>query len=614
MAEKKKKSRIGAWIIVGVILVGLAGFGTGGLTGNIRSIGSVGDKDVTVAAYQRALDEQIRALSAQFGTQITFQQAQSFGLDQQALGQLILTRALDNEAARMGLSAGDMAVFDRIRAISAFQGAGGFNRDTYRFVLQQMGQSESQFEAEIREDLARTLLQAAVVGGVPAPTAPAEALVRYAAEARDVTIARVTSDALTAPVPGATEADLTAFYDENPDLFTLPEAREITYVWMTPAMIVDQMEVTDLAIETLYDQRIGEFVQPERRLVERLNFTDPANAEDAAARLADGSADFEDIVTERGLALADVDLGDIGREDLPAQAADDVFAATPGAIVGPIATGTGAALFRVNAVLAAEEVTLDEVRDDLRAELAAEAAREVINQEYDRITDLMAGGASLEDLAAGTDLALGQISWTADVTDGIAAYESFRDAAASVTEGALPRLQVLSDGGVFALRLDGITPAAVPPLDDIRADVAASWQEAATQRAIIARAEELAAELTPGMDMEELGLTSRLESGLTRRSFVEATPEGFNAVLFAMTEGEIRVVDAGDSALILRLDAISAADPTATDQAAQRAAIGDSLAASIAQDLFDAYATHIRQNTRIDINQSTVNAVNAQLQ
>ena len=588
----------------------LAGFGTGGLTNNIRTLGTVGDKDITVAAYQRTLDQQIRALSAQFGTQISFQQAQAFGIDRQALSQVVQTRTLDNEAAQIGISAGDLAVFDRISAIGAFQSAGGFNRDTYRLVLQQSGQSESEFEAEIREDLARTLLQAAIVSGVPGAAAPADALVRYVAEARDVTLLRVSADMLTAPIPGATDADIAAFYADNGDNFMLPEAREITYAWMTPAMILDRMEVTDLAIETLYQDRIADFVQPERRLVERLNYADPAAAQVAADRLASGDATFDALVTERGLTLADVDMGDLGRDELPADTADAVFTATPGDVVGPFPTTLGAALFRVNAVLNAQETTLDEAADDLRAELAAEAARSVINDDFDRITDLLAGGATLEDLAERTDLVLGQISWTPDVTDGIAAYDNFRAAAEALTEGAFPQLEVLSDGGVFALRLDSVTPARVPPLDDIRADVTALWQLQAQQDAVLARAAEIAADA----DLAALGLTPRVESNLTRRSFVEGTPEGFNDAVFALAPGEARVVDAGDGALIVRLDAITDADPTATDQAAQRASISDSIAAGIAQDLFDAYVQAVQQATRITINQATVDAVNAQLQ
>ncbi len=231
---KKDKPRYGAWIIVGVMLLGLAGFGSGGLSGNIRNIGTVGDKEVTVASYQRALNDQIRAVSAQFGQQITFQQAQAFGIDQVALSQVVLLRTLDNEADQLGISVGDERVFERLQAIPSFQGAGGFNRETYRLALQQSGQTAAEFEADIREETARTLLQAAVVSGVPAPSAYADAMVQYISESRSITWAVVDAADLTAPVPGATPAAQQEYYDANPAEFTLPEARNITYAWLTP--------------------------------------------------------------------------------------------------------------------------------------------------------------------------------------------------------------------------------------------------------------------------------------------------------------------------------------------------------------------------------------------
>ena len=118
---KKGERRYGAWIIVGVILIGLAGFGTGGLSGNVRSIGTVGEKEISVASYQRAMNEQLRALSAQAGQAISFQQAQAFGLDQAALGQLVLTRVLDNEATQLGISAGAERKSVRISRVHCYK-------------------------------------------------------------------------------------------------------------------------------------------------------------------------------------------------------------------------------------------------------------------------------------------------------------------------------------------------------------------------------------------------------------------------------------------------------------------------------------------------------------
>ncbi|MCK0094709.1 SurA N-terminal domain-containing protein [Yoonia sp. F2084L] len=610
---KKDKPRYGAWIIVGVILLGLAGFGTGGLSGNIRNIGTVGDKDVTVASYQRALNEQIRALSAQFGQQISFQQAQAFGIDQVALSQVVLLRTLDNEASQLGVSVGDARVFERLQAIPSFQGAGGFNRDTYRLALQQTGQTAEEFETGIREETARTLLQAAVVSGIPAPDAYADALVQYISENRSITWAVVDASDLTAPVPGATPAAQQEYYDANPAEFTLPEARNITYVWLTPNMILDDMVVTDEAVSALYNQRIAEFVQPERRLVERLVYLNQERANDAMARLDAGEITFEDLVAERGLTLADIDLGDVSQEDLRS-AGEAVFAADAGDVVGPFNSPLGPALFRMNAVLASQETSLEEAAPALRDELAADAAREYINDSADPIVDLLAGGATMADLAERTDMRLGTIEWTPDNTDGIAAYDAFRREAAAVQEGQFAEIYDLADGGIFALTLDGITPPTLQPLDDVRDAVSAAWQDQARQEAVIALAEEIAADILPLTGFETVGLEPTVEEGMTRRTFIEGTPPDFNDQIFAMAIGDVRVVDAEDRALVVRLDNIAAPDLNDESVVAQRDAVAETARAGIAQDIFDAYANALRQQTEQSLNQQTINAVNAQFQ
>ncbi|MGJ8588756.1 MAG: peptidyl-prolyl cis-trans isomerase [Yoonia sp.] len=608
---KKDKPRYGAWIIVGVVLLGLAGFGSGGLSGNIRNIGTVGDKEVTVASYQRALNDQIRAVSAQFGQQITFQQAQAFGIDQVALSQVVLLRTLDNEADQLGISVGDERVFERLQAIPSFQGAGGFNRETYRLALQQSGQSAAEFEANIREETARTLLQGAVVSGVPAPTAYADAMVQYISESRSITWAVVDAADLTAPVRGATPAAQQEYYDANPAEFTLPEARNITYAWLTPTMILDEMVVPDEAVARLYNERIAEFVQPERRLVERLVYLDQARAEEAIARVNAGEASFEDLVAERGLSLTDVDLGDVSQEELRA-AGDAVFAAESGDVVGPFNSSLGPALFRMNAVLSEQVTTLEEATPDLREELAAEAAREYINDRTDAIIDLLAGGATMADIAERTEMELGTINWTPENTDGIAAYDAFREAAATVQQGAFPEIIDLADGGIFALTLDGITPPTLQPIDDVRDAVSEAWQAQARQEAILARADEIAADILPLTGFETVGLQPVVEEGLTRRSFVEGTPPNFNDELFDMEIGEVRVIDAFDRALIVRLDNIAAPDLSDPSVIAQRDALAENARAGISQDIFDAYATSVQQRTETSLNQQTINAVNAQ--
>ena len=614
MAEKKKRTPVAVWIVMILVVGGLLGFGTGGLSGSVQRIGTAGDKDISVAAYQSALNDQLRSLEAQVGSRVTFQQAQSMGLDRAVLGQVVTQRTLDNEAAVLGVSVGDMRVRDEVLRNPAFQSlSGSFDRTAYANALRRVGLTETAYETSIRDEIARTLLQGAVVGGITAAPVYAETLASYLGETRDITLAQVTADNLTAPVPGATEAELQAFYDENPEMFTTPEVRRITYAMLTPDMLADKVTIDDAQVQALYDQRIDQFVQPERRLVERLVFATAEEASAAQERLEGEELTFDALVAERGLALSDVDLGDVAIGDLGA-AGEAVFAAAAGDVVGPIDSDLGPALFRVNAVLAAEETPFAEAEPELRAELATDQARRVIQADAETINDLIAGGATLEDLANRTDLELSTLDFTADSTEGPAAYEAFRNAAAAATEGAFPKLVPLDDGGIFALRLDGITPPAVEPMAEVRDQLSAAWQAAAEKTAILTRAEEIAAGANAQTDLAAEGLLPETQANLTRGSFVADTPEDFMRTVFEMEAGDLRALPTETGAVIVRLDAVTEADLSTDRLAAQVADIEAQAAASLSQDVFDAYAEAVRARTDVTIDQAAVNAVNAQLQ
>lgn len=609
-----KGSKVFVWIILGLIFVGLMGFGTVNLTGSATRLGTVGDKDISINRYYRTLSEQLNAFSAQVGTTVSFTQAQGLGLDRQVLNDLVNQRVLDNAAFELGLSVGDERVREQVLNISAFQGFDGkFDRAAYADTLKRIGESEAQFEAGLREEMARTMVQAAILGGVAPSEAYADLLLGYVSERRDATYAVIDPAVVLEPLAEPTEAELTAYYDAHPEDFTIPETKEITFAWLTPEMLMDKVEVDEQALRDLYAERADDYIFPERRLVERLVFADTASAEAALARLSSGELTFEDLVAERGLSLSDADMGDVAEADLgPAGAG--VFGAETGAVVGPLETNLGPALFRVNAVLAAEETTFEEARDDLRAELATSRARRMISDAVESLADLVAGGATVEDLAERSDLELGTIAFNSDVTDGIAAYDSFRIAAAATEIGDYPEIIETADGGVFALRVDALREPALQEQVDVADSVRAGWQKDAESKALLNAAEDLAARLAAGETFEALGLTAIAEPNLTRRSFLDGVPANLVPTIFEMSQGETRAIAAEGVTVVVMLDAIKEPDLNDADTIAQRQSLLDQSAADLSQDLFDATLATIRKNTEITLDQAAINAVHTQLQ
>lgn len=615
MAARSGTSRIFVWILLGLLIIGLAGFGATNLTGTVRTVGEVGDEPIEAQAYARALQNELRALTQQRGSAVTFQEAREAGVDQQVLGRLIVQAALDHEADRLGLSVGDAVLAEQIAEIQAFQGPDGdFDREAYRFALENAGLTEAEFEEDLRDETARSILQSAIRAATPAPEGYVSTLIDFLAERRSFTWARLGPGALDAPVPAPDEAQLRRFYEENTDRFMRPERKSITYAWLTPEMILDTVEVDEAALRDLYERRAAQYRQPERRLVERLAYPDEAAARAAREAIEAGETSFEAEVEARGLSLSDVDLGDVTRRDL-GEASERVFAAETGAVVGPLPSSLGPALFRINGALAAQETSFEEARPELREELAADRARRVLANQAESFDDMLAGGATLEELADDTEMRLGSIDWHSGMSEGIAAYPAFREAASAVTQDDYPEIVGLEDGGLFALRLDAVTPPAPAPFEEVAGEATLLWEQQEIRARLSEQAEELAQSLREGRDFAGVGLEGATEvEGVTRGGQVQGLPGGFSETVFDMEPGEVRLVPDGAAVILVRLDEIAAPDPDAGDIAALREQVAAQAGSSLAGDLLEYYARDVQMRAGITLDQAAINAVHASFQ
>ncbi|WP_272858065.1 SurA N-terminal domain-containing protein [Paracoccus stylophorae] len=645
------------WILMGLLILGLGGFGVTSFSGGSAEIGAVGETKVTADEYARSLRNELNAYSRQTGQPMTMAQAQAMGLPQAVQAQLFTAAALEEQARRIGVSVGDDRVRQTILNADAFKGPNGsFDRTAYTQVLRREGMSEAEFERAIRTEEARLLIQRAVVGGVVAPPTMVNQSAAWLLETRDLSWFELSEDQLTSPVAQPDRDTLESWHQANADRFTAPEMRRLSYVWLTPEMLTDEVQLDEDALRDAYEANIDQYRQPERRMVGRLVFPTREEAEQAKAAIDSGSRQFESFVAARGLTLDDVDLGEVTREDLGA-AGEAVFALEQPGVVGPVDTALGPALFSMNAILDPIEIPFEDARAALSEEAALDRATRMIDDRSAEFEDLLAGGATLEQVVEETPMQLGQIDWNADdapAEGSIAGYQAFRDRAAQITEADFPELVRLDDGGVFALRLDSIVPPTLKPFDEVRDQVAADWLAAEKHRQLLALAEELklqaasAAAPAPDVPPAPEGSGSRVatpesqedgqddgqggapaatadaggaaldwtqETGLTRDGWIEGVPPEIVSHVFTIDRpGEIEIVDADNRVFLVRLDAIHEADLSDQDAVRVTDAVSDRLSQSMQADIFDYYARAAQRQGGVQINQQAINAINAQVQ
>jgi peptidyl-prolyl cis-trans isomerase D len=597
------------------LIVGLTGFGIGGFTsGSQRNVGEVGDTKIGIDDYGRQLNRTVQNVSNQIGRNLTPVEISQSGIQQSVLSEMIAIAALDNETAQLGISVGDTVVRDELLATPGFQSlAGEFDTQAYQFTLERAGLNSSEYEATIRLDNARAILQGSVLSGLSSDQTASKTFVAFAGETRDFDWVELTADDLLKPIEKPSEEALVEYYELNPLAYTAPLTRDISYVWLSPESLTDQVEISLEEVKEAYEINSERYNRPARRVIDRIIFSSQTEAEEARSKLDALVTDFDAIAEGRGLTAADIDQGEKEKSQLPPAIGDLVFGSAEPGIVGPVDTDLGPALYRINAIFDESIIPFETAEPDLRTELAAERTNVLVLNILPEIDDLLAAGATLEELAADTDMVLSTLSFTAETTEGIAAYQEFRQAASLASDNDFPEVLNLSDGGVFALRLDGITQPKRIPLDEVRDQVTLDWTAAETVRALHTVAQGLSDKLSETSDLANLDVASVTAEGVARTGFIDGTPPVMVSEVFGVELSEIVIVDDVNSVFLAHVSGIQDMDLASDENQQTLVRISEQLDRQVAQDIQNAYTRALQDDAGVTINQPMIDAVNSQL-
>jgi len=619
-AMRSSQSNVFVWIIILLLIVGLAGFGisqSGGSNSGL-AVATVGDQEVTVNDFGQAYQNEMRQMTQTFGREVTQQEMQLFGGDQRVLQRLLSLAALDNEAMQLEISVGDDVVIDRLKQTQAFHGlTGGFDPETYELLLERSGISPSDYENSLREDATRQIVTAAIVGGVNLGAAVPTEIVKFIAEKRAVSFVKLTETELVSSISDPSAADLNAYFEANKETYRRPETREVTYVSLRESDFLNSVDVAEDEIQAEYDARSEEFSQKAMVSLDRIVFGSLDEAVATLGKIGAGATDFDAVAIERGLQPADIELGEVTENDLSSDARGPIFSAEGPGVLGPYQSDLGPALYRINAIIPGNEKSYEEVRNELRTEIAMELAAEELANSADEIDDLIAGGATLEEVADTTSMTLSSLTFDPNVTQGITADAGFRREVLDAEVGEDRDLQDLGSDGLFALRLDGITEPMIPPLDEIKVAVTADWRQAKTLEALQFRAVDLQKRITSGETLADLAMELSIDvqtpEPVQRNQAVQDAPADLTGLLFEGTNGDAVIVDDGTHAFLAVIGDLmpaNLADP-ANKSALER--ITQTLESGVAEDFLNYFATGVQDREGVSVNQGMVQSVLTQI-
>ena len=607
--SKSKLGKTFAWVLMTFVIIGLGGLGAVNFSSSDNAVASVGETEISSREYSRALSNELRRFSAQLGQDITFEQAQAFGITSNVLSQLITAKSLEDEAKRIGISVNDKVIITNLNKTPAFQSIDGkFDKETYTFVLENAGMTPSVYESAVRAETSRMILQSGITEGVMIPENYLEVMAKYLFQTRDFELVSLTWNNLDEPDPEPSDEEIKVYHKENSAQYMRPETKMISYVILTPDMLSKGLEIDKSLLEEVYKERISEFNQEEKRRSERLVFLTMKEAEEALGSINSKNTSFTNLLNDRGLASSEIDIGYKTKNEL-GEAGNGLFAAKISEVIGPFDTDLGPSLFRLVDIQEAKTASFDAVKEDLSNELAlSEAVKEITNlaQQFD---DLLASGASLEELALETPLEFKTIAYFPGAVDSeITQYEGFRDAATTVSTKDFPEIITLSDGSVLALRLDETLEPALKPLDEVYQSVLENW--------ISSKKNELLrnqAELYVSNGNIKSMKSDKFEE-ISRDDFSDETPPALLATVFEMNNGEYKIENLDDTIAIIRLVEIKDGITDKPEEAEILKSLEMQIKSTLSQDLFRIMVSEIQKSRGIAVDESAINAVHVNFQ
>ncbi len=508
MRDQFRHLKIVLWFVVAVfILLIFVDWGTGrGQRGTRGAAVRVGNTTYTEAEFLRrvrANEDRFRQL---YGNQ--WEQLRSrINLAEQTAAELIQRALLVQEARRAGLVVSDDELRQRILSYPAFRREdGGFvGPEAYARILRAFQTTPEEFERELREDLLIEKLQRLFEDGVAVTDAEVTEALRRQRESASFDLYLLRAASFRGDVD-ASDAEIAAYYEAHREEFRRPEQRVLRYLLVSPATLRRLLPVSEEELRSYYDAHRDEFSEDEMararhiliRVAPEASPEEVAKARakaEAIARMARAGANFAELARkhsdDQGSRDRGGDLGWFGRGRMVKEFEEAVFSAKPGEIVGPIRSQFGFHVIKVEGHRPARVLPFEEAKDRVRWRVAegraaaeAEARARALAERLRREPPAdEAAWQKIADEDEAVSLNVTPPFAKDEVIPGIGDDEELRSEVFAAKPGEIGGPHSAGPGWIV-WQLAEVKPAGIPPLSEVREQVAAKvLQEKALEKA-----------------------------------------------------------------------------------------------------------------------------------
>jgi peptidyl-prolyl cis-trans isomerase D len=370
---------------------------------------------------------------------------------------------------------------------------GSLDVEAYRQLVARQGLTPEMFEARVRTDLStRQVLQGIEGSGFSSP-ALAQVSLNAFFEQREVRVAQFPASDFVARV-NLSDADITTFYNANPQLFQAPEQADVEFLVLDAAALEKGVTLNEADVRAYYDQNAARLSGNEERRASHILLTvaPGASAADKAAVKARADAllvqirqapeSFAELAKansqDPGSAVNGGDLDFFSRGAMVKPFEDAAFSLKKDEVSAPVETEFGYHLIKLTDVKAPKTKPFEEMRAQIEEDLRKQQAQKLFAESAEAFSNLVyEQGDSLAPTAERFKLSVqtaNGVTRQPQVGQGVLANERLLSeifALESVEKKRNVAAVETRSGQLTSARVVRYSPARTKPLEEVKEDV-----------------------------------------------------------------------------------------------------------------------------------------------
>ncbi|OEU48359.1 MAG: hypothetical protein BA866_06775 [Desulfobulbaceae bacterium S5133MH15] len=515
-------------IIVVIIALVFIFWGVGtNMMGSREAALVVNGEEISFQQFQRAYDSAYQRLSDQFGGNVPKGIAESLGIKQQVINQLIQTSLLRQGALEMGLVISSEEVQTIIKEMVQFQENGGFSIEQYKAVLASNRLAPNKFESSLQYDrLSETAAREISSFVTVATDYEIEDIFNRVNRKISLNYVKISPAGFSDQVE-IDDTILSDWFETVKEQYKTEPQLKLKYLAFTYDSVGKKIEVDNTKIEEYYQANLNSYKVAEQRHARHILFkaeendpetlhTEQSEKASEVLKLAQDGADFTELAKEYSEGPSKTSGGDLGFFEQGSMVPifdTTVFAMKPGEISEVVKTRFGYHIILLEEIKPAITRELQDVRESIVGTLQRKEAENIAFQVANSAYEGIIGAGSLDNYAKDNPKA--EILETDFFTrskppETIAGDPEFINRSFALNKGELSSL-IKGQSGYAIFYAEDIIEPDFPPLETVKDRLQEDYKKTKSQEIAEKTAKELLADIRSGKELKTVASGLELE-------------------------------------------------------------------------------------------------------